>query len=152
TAGIPGHTYRFYSVATDNVGNVEPTPAAAEATTLFQPALAVTALTPTVDGFTVQFNHAFNPALLNLYATQPANQGRADVTLLSSSHGAISGSLVLSPDSMSITFLATRGALPADSYTVDLRSATDAFADSQGALDGATDGGASDYTASFSIA
>src|SRR5581483_3262532 len=32
-AGAVGHTYAFYSVATDNVGNVQPTPAAAQATT-----------------------------------------------------------------------------------------------------------------------
>jgi Ca2+-binding RTX toxin-like protein len=32
-AGQPGHTYAFYSVATDNVGNREPTPTAAEAST-----------------------------------------------------------------------------------------------------------------------
>jgi hypothetical protein len=32
--GQDGHTYAFYSVATDNVGNVEPTPLAPEATTL----------------------------------------------------------------------------------------------------------------------
>ena len=32
-AGAAGHTYAFYSVATDNVGNVQPTPAAAQATT-----------------------------------------------------------------------------------------------------------------------
>ena len=31
--GQPGHSYAFYSVATDNLGNVEPTPAGAEATT-----------------------------------------------------------------------------------------------------------------------
>jgi len=31
--GVVGHTYSFYGVATDNVGNVEPTPATAEATT-----------------------------------------------------------------------------------------------------------------------
>ena len=31
--GQPGHTYGFYSVATDNVGNVQPTPSAAQATT-----------------------------------------------------------------------------------------------------------------------
>jgi hypothetical protein len=32
--GQPGHTYGFYSVATDNVGNVQPTPTAAQATTM----------------------------------------------------------------------------------------------------------------------
>src|SRR5262249_28002444 len=31
--GQPGHTYGFYSVATDNLGNVQPTPSAAQATT-----------------------------------------------------------------------------------------------------------------------
>ena len=31
--GQIGHTYGFYSVATDNAGNVQPTPAAAQATT-----------------------------------------------------------------------------------------------------------------------
>ena len=31
--GQVGHTYSFYSVATDNVGNVQPTPTAAQATT-----------------------------------------------------------------------------------------------------------------------
>ena len=32
--GQAGHTYGFYSVANDNVGNIQPTPAAAQATTL----------------------------------------------------------------------------------------------------------------------
>ncbi len=32
-AGVSGHTYGFYSVATDNVGNVQPTPTSAQATT-----------------------------------------------------------------------------------------------------------------------
>jgi hypothetical protein len=31
--GAPGHTYRFYSVATDNVGHQQATPATAQATT-----------------------------------------------------------------------------------------------------------------------
>jgi RHS repeat-associated protein len=39
--GQKGHTYGFYSVATDNVGHVQPTPAGAQATTL------VPTLTPT---------------------------------------------------------------------------------------------------------
>ena len=39
--GVAGHTYGFYSVATDNVGNVQATPTAAQATTLVmtQPSL-----------------------------------------------------------------------------------------------------------------
>jgi hypothetical protein len=34
--GVSGHTYGFYSIATDNVGNRQPTPAAAQATTTVQ--------------------------------------------------------------------------------------------------------------------
>src|SRR5262249_19314056 len=34
--GVPGHTYAFYSVATDEAGNHEPTPAGAEATITLQ--------------------------------------------------------------------------------------------------------------------
>jgi hypothetical protein len=34
--GVDGHTYGFYSIATDNVGNVQPTPTAAQATTTVQ--------------------------------------------------------------------------------------------------------------------
>ena len=37
--GTIGDTYGFYSVATDNVGNVQPTPGAAQATTKLVPAL-----------------------------------------------------------------------------------------------------------------
>jgi len=40
-----GHTYSFYSVATDNVGNVEPTPASAQATTTVVSPLTITSLT-----------------------------------------------------------------------------------------------------------
>ena len=36
TPGLSGDTYAFYSVATDNVGNVQPTPTAAQATTTVQ--------------------------------------------------------------------------------------------------------------------
>jgi hypothetical protein len=43
--GQPGHTYAFYSVATDNVGNREPTPTAAEASTLVLATGTTTAVT-----------------------------------------------------------------------------------------------------------
>jgi len=41
--GVLGHTYGFYSVATDNVGNLQPTPTAAQATTT----VSVAAVLPT---------------------------------------------------------------------------------------------------------
>ena len=49
--GQVGDTYGFYSVATDNVGNVQPTPAAAQATTRVSLPLAVASIatvTPSV--------------------------------------------------------------------------------------------------------
>ncbi|HZU36304.1 MAG TPA: hypothetical protein VFA18_10365, partial [Gemmataceae bacterium] len=60
--GVAGHTYSFYSVATDTAGNVQPTPAGAQATTQIVAAVdvsvAVTADAGTVNagdpvGFTV---------------------------------------------------------------------------------------------------
>ena len=38
--GQPGHTYGFYSVATDNAGNVQTTPPLAQATTIVQPGVS----------------------------------------------------------------------------------------------------------------
>ncbi len=46
-AGVSGHSYGFYSVATDNVGNVQPTPSSAQATTTVDaiaPTSSITAL------------------------------------------------------------------------------------------------------------
>jgi len=42
--GQIGHTYGFYSVATDNVGNVQPTPLVAQATTTVVSPLSITSL------------------------------------------------------------------------------------------------------------
>ncbi len=44
--GQPGHTYSFYTVATDNVGNVQPTPASAQATTTVVSPLSLTSIGP----------------------------------------------------------------------------------------------------------
>ena len=44
--GINGHTYGFYSVATDNVGNVQATPSGAQANTTINIAPAVTGISP----------------------------------------------------------------------------------------------------------
>jgi RHS repeat-associated protein len=56
--GQAGHTYGFYSVATDNVGNIEAIPTAAEATTLVQIPTSTTAASgtnPSVYGQSVTF-------------------------------------------------------------------------------------------------
>jgi hypothetical protein len=64
--GRDGHTYRFYSIATDNVGNVQPTPAAAQATTevdAVAPTSTVTALPATEEAsrFAVTWSGQDNP-------------------------------------------------------------------------------------------
>ncbi len=44
-AAMGGHTYSFYSVATNNVGNVQPTPTSAQATIQVLPPLSVSSIT-----------------------------------------------------------------------------------------------------------
>jgi ELWxxDGT repeat protein len=113
--------------------------------------LRVTALTPMVSGFEVDFNYPLNPALLNLY-TGAGIDGPADLTLTGPA-GAVNGSLVLSPDDTRATFVATGGPLPAGSYSVVVRSAANGFVDTAGnALDGDSDGiPGGNYTGSFTV-
>ena len=44
--GQPGHTYGFYSVATDNAGNVQPTPTQAQVTVQIDSGFTITSITP----------------------------------------------------------------------------------------------------------
>ena len=96
--------------------------------------LSVTALQPTKTGFTATFSQPIEPSALNLYDTQTASLGPADVTLVGASAGAISGSLVVDSGRQSVTFIATAGVLPPDDYTVTFRSATDGFETPSGTL------------------
>lgn len=84
-------------------------------------AVAVTDFDATDTGFVVEFSEAIDPSSLNLYDTESGAMGAADVTLTGASTGAVEGSLVV--DGSSIIFVATSGLLPADTYTVVLRSA-----------------------------
>ena len=63
--GQPGHTYGFYSVATDNLGDVQPTPSGAQASTTLvgPPTSAVKSLPPTTNstGFTVSWSGTPSP-------------------------------------------------------------------------------------------
>jgi len=63
--GQPGHTYGFYSVATDNLGDVQTTPSAAQATTLIAgpPTSSVSSLpaTTTSASFTVSWSGSPGP-------------------------------------------------------------------------------------------
>jgi hypothetical protein len=75
--GVPGHTYRFYSIARDLVGNVEAAKTTAEATTTVQGSSSCATdissqLTITRGGF--RFDHATNSFIQNLTIT---NNGAA---------------------------------------------------------------------------
>jgi hypothetical protein len=123
--------------------------------------LTVTSVTPTTTGFTVTFSKPLVPADLTLYG---AGTGTIkDVTLVGASVGAITGTLLVDPSSMSVTFNATSkfllaknsgatAVLPDDTYTITLVAGTGAngFVDALGAhLDGAFNGGSSNYTKTF---
>src|SRR5690606_6340366 len=44
--GVPGHTYRFYSVARDNIGNTEAAPAAPDSTITIPIPSSITLISP----------------------------------------------------------------------------------------------------------
>jgi hypothetical protein len=122
--------------------------------TVGPPSLKVTSLLPTATGFTATVNRPLDVAVLNLYDAPAGTLGPADVTLVGSSGGSVQGSLVLDSSATRLTFLATGGLLPPDTYTVTLRGAAGGFRDTIGnALDGNSDGAPGDpFTATFTIA
>ena len=61
--GQTGHTYSFYSVATDNVGLVQPTPSAAQATTFVTNVLTASKLAFTTTPTTVYAGQTITPAI-----------------------------------------------------------------------------------------
>jgi subtilisin-like proprotein convertase family protein len=109
--------------------------------------------TSTPTGFTLLFNQDFDVSVLNLYDTQNGGLGPADVTLVGQNVGRIRGSLTTYPIFPAITFVAFDGVLPADDYTVTLRSVPGGFQTPDGRpLDGNADGVAGDpYTNSFTV-
>jgi hypothetical protein len=109
-----GHTYTFYSVATDNVGQRQPTPAAAQATTTINvgPPLVQAAVVnggaaqrSMVTSLTVAFNavmtidpgaftlRLISGAAIGLSQTVTLLDGRTVVTLTFSGAGIVAGSL-----------------------------------------------------------
>ncbi len=129
--------------------------------------LAVTAFTATPTGFTATFSQPINntsngnTAQLNLYNSSSSNDGAADVTLVSNTTGkSVTGSLVISPNNQTITFIKTTeagtnglplantwGLLPAGSYTATLVSGSQAFETTGGLL---LNGG-TNYTTTFTV-
>ena len=91
-------------------------------------------------GFVVHFNRPIEGSVLNLYDTQAGVYGPSDFTVTGAAVGPIAGSLVLEDAATAVTFVQTGGPLAADTYTLVLRSAANAFQDTAGhLLDGDAD-------------
>ncbi len=102
--------------------------------------LVATSVTPTTTGFTAVFSLPVNAGVLNLYDSS-GTYGAADATLIGQTVGPVDGSLLVSPDGTSITFIKTGGILAPDTYTITLYSGPNAFETTTGALlDGNGDG------------
>jgi hypothetical protein len=116
------------------------------------PTFRVTAFTPNISGFDATFNRADDLSKLSLYRGQ-SNGGVPDVTVVGRRTGAIQGSLVWDTTTNTATFVATGGALAADTYTVTLVSAGTGWVDGSGhLLDGdanGLDGG--NYVTTFKV-
>jgi N-acetylneuraminic acid mutarotase len=125
--------------------------------------LTVSAFTPTATGFTAAFTKPFVPSNLSLWGGTVGNPIQ-DVTLIGDKSGPINGSLIVGPTNTSITFKASAIYLSAffqspvlsnDTWHVRLvsGSGSNGFVDALGAgLDGANNGGHSDYTTTFTTA
>jgi hypothetical protein len=155
------HTYRFYSIATDNVGHQESAPAIADTTTITVSPMFVTGFTPTPSGFVIGFNRPLDASTLNLYGTETGGFGPADLTLIGNTQGPngtpalINGSLVVDSTTNEVSFVHTGGILLPDTYNLTLRSAANGFKDSVvgDLLDGNHDFTSGDnYTTSFTVA
>ena len=102
--------------------------------------LVATSVTPTSTGFTATFSAPLNTSVLNLYDSGGV-YGPADATLVGQTHWPCHGSMVVSADGKTVTFIKTAGLLAPDTYTITLVSGTNAFVSTTGALlDGNGDG------------
>ncbi len=108
----------------------------------------------TVDKSTVhvQFNRSFDASTINLY-DYAETLGPSDFTLAGLASGSIKGSIVFDQDRTGITFIRTGGILPADTYTLTLKSGVNAWKDTAGNLLRDTGGEvAGDYLITFTVA
>jgi VCBS repeat-containing protein len=146
---VGGKTYTSSATATDKDGTYNANMLDVQVQYRY---LEVTSLTPTPSGFEVQFNMPLDASTLNLYDTQTAGFGPADITLTGST-GNIKGSMVVDASNGKVSFIKTGSPLAADTYTVTLRSGSNGFISTLGRqLDGNSDGTAGDnYTGGFTI-
>ncbi len=79
--------------------------------------------------------------------------GPSDITLVGSSTGPVTGSVVMDPDGKGFSFVKSGGRFAADSYTLTLRSATNGVVDTTGILlDGNANGTAGDdFVRTFTV-
>ena len=167
--GQNGHTYSFFSLASDNLGNTQTVPTGTATTTVHSvpvTTLVVTSFTPTATGFSATFSKPFlntgnNP--IHLYSANASNAtyGPADVTLVGRNTGPVTGSLIVNSTNTGFTFIktdlagggGTAGLLAPDSYVVTFLSGSLAFQDVNGnLLDGNNSGvGGTNYTNSFTV-
>ena len=117
------------------------------------PNFLVATMTPTTTGVVLDFNHDLDTSTLNLYDTLDTPLGGADLVLTGATVGEIRGSVAIEPTLRRLTFIATVGRLPADNYTLTLRSAANGFRDSSlQMLDGDSNGTAGgNYTNTFIV-
>jgi len=116
-------------------------------------AAQATSVTATSSGFVAHFSNSIVAEGLNLY-DEDNTLGIADVTLVGATTGEVHGSLLISSDARSMTFIRTGGTLPADTYVARFRSATGALRDRLGnLLDGDYSGAAGgDYVGTLVVA
>ena len=101
--------------------------------------LVATTVTPTTTGFTATFSAPLNTE--RPQSLRHRHHGAADATLVGQSVGPVTGSLVVSPDGKTVTFINTAGLLAPDTYTITLYSGANAFVSTTGnLLDGNGDG------------
>ncbi len=105
-------------------------------------------------GFVATFNRPVDASILNLYDTATAGYGPGDVTMVGMTVGSVAGSLLVSDDGRTVTFIRTGGPLEADTYTLTFRSAANGFKDTEGhLLDGDEDGfDGGDYMTTMTLA
>jgi len=131
--GQIGNTYSFYSVATDNVGNVQPTPTAAQATTTVIVAVDTTTTlqsseNPSKLGDSVTFTATVSPA--------DNTNGTPTGSVQFSIDGATVGDLVPLDDNGEATFTMSSLAVGSHTVTADYINADGYFNPSSGTLAG----------------
>lgn len=87
--------------------------------------LSVGDLIPNATGFVAEFDLPLDDGPLNLYV--PELLGDADVRVVGATTGPVAGSLLADESLSKVTFVSSSGPLPADTYTVTLRSALGGF-------------------------